>query len=638
MAVTYTTIANKTTNYSSGVNDNFTALSDALDTTLQNTGAQTVTGAKTFSNATIVGMRLQMAEISDPTAVANKLMLYTNDDSGVTNLYARNSDNITQITSSDHIYDQPTIETGADATVASGDTLVITHSSDTDLKRKVGFYKAVTGGDALAATVDYGTLAKVDRFDCKQTAYQFQVDTANTSGHFERVSGNTISLGTGNTCPYIMAGCRFAVSGDSTVYDIVSISGTGSADNAVMFTRADGTTPTKATGTYALSYVYGTTTEGTTALNESLTETTSWSVTLNSDDDVNRSNASFRTYIPASVISTSGTQVRVTFVAAIGFAFALDHASIALCSSGADAAETPTELLFSGASGFSIAAGQTITSDWTTFTLTESSGYLVISDLSSASTNRPRRRAYGGTYQTYYKASTDSYNVADVSGFVQVGSNYIYCINKIEVRNSTYPTTSIYTVTTNDAGQIDCSGWSDMNSATASEDLNSQTAYYATSFDDRITWKVNTTGAWRSIARLNTATWEYNSNATYGSTTWTSATINSAQGSLSQAFSIASNRMTGTQLGAISDANWNAAGGWTASADTLDFAIGLSTASSATTPVVDKITISYSTDAHYEPIHHDGTTWTIECADTTTTLTHVSGTSVGVKGVVKIYI
>ncbi len=74
------------------------------------------------------------------------------------------------------------------------------------------------------------------------------------------------------------------------------------------------------------------------------------------------------------------------------------------------------------------------------------------------------------------------------------------------------PTSQYFTSTTNSGGQIDTESWTDLNSLTADETLNDGATYYAFSTDGRTTWKVqNSSGDLRSIARLNSSTWQYNS-------------------------------------------------------------------------------------------------------------------------------
>jgi sugar lactone lactonase YvrE len=97
------------------------------------------------------------------------------------------------------------------------------------------------------------------------------------------------------------------------------------------------------------------------------------------------------------------------------------------------------------------------------------------------------------------------------------------------------PTSQYFTSTTNSGGQIDTESWTDLNSLTADETLNDGATYYAFSTDGRTTWKVqNSSGDLRSIARLNSSTWQYNSsglttngydisNASYDSVTFSVA-------------------------------------------------------------------------------------------------------------------
>ena len=94
---------------------------------------------------------------------------------------------------------------------------------------------------------------------------------------------------------------------------------------------------------------------------------------------------------------------------------------------------------------------------------------------------------------------------------------------------------------TNSSGQVDSTYFTDINSTTTTESVGTGEAYYAYSVDDHVTWKIihNTDGE-RSIARNNSGTWEYNSNGTYGSETWVSATTNSEVGALKQAMEGAS--------------------------------------------------------------------------------------------------
>jgi hypothetical protein len=85
---------------------------------------------------------------------------------------------------------------------------------------------------------------------------------------------------------------------------------------------------------------------------------------------------------------------------------------------------------------------------------------------------------------------------------------------------------------------IDSTYWTDINSMTADQAAGSGNVYYAISTDDRTTWTVidNTDGE-RDIVRNNAGTWQYNSNGTYASETWTNATTNTELATLAEAMS-----------------------------------------------------------------------------------------------------
>ena len=142
---------------------------------------------------------------------------------------------------------------------------------------------------------------------------------------------------------------------------------------------------------------------------------------------------------------------------------------------------------------------------------------------------------------------------------------------------------------TNSGGQIDTTYWVDINSTTATEVVGTGEVYYAYSTDDHVTWKVihNTTGQ-RSIVRDNSGTWQYNSNATYGSETWANATTNTEFAAVRQALSVAANQMDGAQMDAVADTNHLTL------ASSLDFMIALKNANStSTSPTSDGVALNY---------------------------------------------
>ena len=106
--------------------------------------------------------------------------------------------------------------------------------------------------------------------------------------------------------------------------------------------------------------------------------------------------------------------------------------------------------------------------------------------------------------------------------------------------------------------------WTDINSMTADESAGDGAIYYAVSTDDRTTWKIaKSTDGERSIVRNNSGTWQYNSNGTYGSTTWTNATTNTELAALQEA-------MEGAGQGyGISNASYDSVSFSVASQDTV---------------------------------------------------------------------
>ena len=134
----------------------------------------------------------------------------------------------------------------------------------------------------------------------------------------------------------------------------------------------------------------------------------------------------------------------------------------------------------------------------------------------------------------------------------------------------------------------DSTYWTDINSMTADEAAGDGNIYYCVSTDDRTTWKVaKGTDGERSIVRNNSGTWQYNSNGTYGSETWTNATTNAELAAIQEAMGTAANQMDKTQLDAIPDANHFTL------ANDLDLAIIFNMSSGATAPSSDGVAINY---------------------------------------------
>jgi hypothetical protein len=134
----------------------------------------------------------------------------------------------------------------------------------------------------------------------------------------------------------------------------------------------------------------------------------------------------------------------------------------------------------------------------------------------------------------------------------------------------------------------DSTYWTDINSMTADESAGDGAVHYCVSTDDRAIWKIahNTNGI-RSIVRNDSGTWQYNSNATYGSETWTNGATNTELATLQEAMGTSVNRMDKTQLDAVADANHFTLG------NDLDLAIIFNLSSGTTVPSSDGVSINY---------------------------------------------
>ena len=152
----------------------------------------------------------------------------------------------------------------------------------------------------------------------------------------------------------------------------------------------------------------------------------------------------------------------------------------------------------------------------------------------------------------------------------------------------TYKINTYEIAETNASGQIDTTLWTDVNSMTVTETLNGGNAYYLVSNDDKTTWQVaKASDGVRDVVRNNAGTWEYNSNVTYGSTTWTSATSNTQNQAIRDAMGVTANQMTGTIVDAIADGFHFTFG------TTLDLAIILYTTTASNIPLSDGISVNY---------------------------------------------
>lgn len=159
--------------------------------------------------------------------------------------------------------------------------------------------------------------------------------------------------------------------------------------------------------------------------------TTVYSDSLPSNNTGNAGYSFRKAITPAA----GGSNVRITFKAASsGANFKTDHCSIAVKGSATlpDTQAIPTELLFGGLAGFNIAPGNTIASDWLSFSFTGSDILVVVMDFASSGGGDCGYNS-SGSNSTYYKAATASYNTASVSGYTTYGAAPEFGVSKVEV-------------------------------------------------------------------------------------------------------------------------------------------------------------------------------------------------------------
>lgn len=126
--------------------------------------------------------------------------------------------------------------------------------------------------------------------------------------------------------------------------------------------------------------------------------------------------------VVASGLSSGGTELRATFVAATsGNHFRTDHVSVGIGASPApNTTATPVPVLFSGAHGFDISPGQSITSDPVTITWVATDTLVFNMDLNASVSVDFRITPVGGS-GAFFKPSSALWQTAAVSGFTSPG-------------------------------------------------------------------------------------------------------------------------------------------------------------------------------------------------------------------------
>jgi|TARA_B110000467_G_scaffold65567_1_gene59795 hypothetical protein len=147
----------------------------------------------------------------------------------------------------------------------------------------------------------------------------------------------------------------------------------------------------------------------------------------------------------------------------------------------------------------------------------------------------------------------------------------------------------------------DVSNWIDINSSVITETTNNQSTYYWVSLDPASSYGNDTEikifhqsgSVWRTIAKNNSGTWEYNSSTTGSGWTGVSATANDMLHAVSEAISENThNRMTKTEIEAITDAEWETSNGFSVSSVNISRGVTLYSSSNTENPQLDTFAIN----------------------------------------------
>lgn len=144
---------------------------------------------------------------------------------------------------------------------------------------------------------------------------------------------------------------------------------------------------------------------------------------------------------------------------------------------------------------------------------------------------------------------------------------------------------------TNSSGQINTEFFTDLNSLTPSDTLNGEEANYGITTDG-ITYEIVGDGesTLRDVVKFDTV-WKYNSNITYGSETWTAASVDDLNVAIEEAMAVAQNQMSSATAAAVLDATWPDF------EDIFGAFMCLYSDNSSVTPSVEQISFNYDANA-----------------------------------------
>ena len=159
---------------------------------------------------------------------------------------------------------------------------------------------------------------------------------------------------------------------------------------------------------------------------------TNISISLSSGNTPVAGGYTIRTYLSTALLSNfNGSKIRITVNGGTSSSYVVDKMYIGLQADTGDVydfASTPTQILFSGASGFTVTAGNTLVSDAITFTIPTGKG-IVISQYSASNTNTIQLTPSPSGSATPYKLGDDVTTV-NATGYTSQAA--LWGISKIE--------------------------------------------------------------------------------------------------------------------------------------------------------------------------------------------------------------
>jgi len=359
----------------------------------------------------------------------------------------------------------------------------------TDMPNVEGFYVEMDGvntgvsGDFTEA-MNFDSIGVWNRQDLKGTITNWVQDSAGLTGHFTD-GANPVTIGAGNTEADVILGVMVKFSDAECYIGVITNNGEGADEVELDVAHVDAAV----TGIYALENVTGSV--GLTHYLGALSYSSIWSMVV--DSQFTTSSISYRIIIAAGSTSAGADGVRVTITAGSGGTLVVLHASIIERSSVANGTTVPTELKFSGLSGFTLAASNSIVSDDLVFAIDDTKDYLVIVDAYKSIGNNYCAMKTSGGDGVYYKVGVQTWDQQTVSSFTSL-PNYTVGVVKIEAvvyATGEYPT-GLYTVTNQTSIQQDTTAWTAIKSVVVnqSEQGTNGNVYHAVSFDAGSNYKV----------------------------------------------------------------------------------------------------------------------------------------------------